>query len=210
MLPMPGLVVLYMKQERKKKNRYDQLESDRLILSELNIQDLHLLHALHSMPEVDEFNTLGIPKDMGETRNFMNAVLLDQRSRERKHLCWTVRKKSDQTFMGIAGLILFAERFQMAEIYFKLSPVFWGLGYATELAHRILQFAFKDLNLHRVEAGVATENTRSIRVLEKLGMKREGSRRKILPIRGEWKDNYHYSILEEEFKESSDYENLNC
>jgi len=51
-------------------------------------------------------------------------------------------------------------------------------------------------NLHKVEAGVATENHRSIRVLEKAGMTREGLRRKILPIRGEWKDNYHYAIVE--------------
>jgi RimJ/RimL family protein N-acetyltransferase len=88
----------------------------------------------------------------------------------------------------------------MAEIYFKLLPESWGNGFATELARRIFQFAFQDLGLHRIEAGVATENVRSIRVLEKLGMTREGSRRKILPIRGEWKDNYHYAILDEEFK----------
>ncbi|MDR1201453.1 MAG: GNAT family N-acetyltransferase [Tannerellaceae bacterium] len=51
------------------------------------------------------------------------------------------------------------------------------------------------------EAGVATENIRSIKVLEKSGMIREGLRRKILPIRGEWKDNYHYAIVENDPRE---------
>jgi len=50
--------------------------------------------------------------------------------------------------------------------------------------------------LHKVEAGVATGNVKSIRVLEKVGMTREGLRRKILPIRGEWIDHYHYAIVE--------------
>jgi ribosomal-protein-alanine N-acetyltransferase len=52
--------------------------------------------------------------------------------------------------------------------------------------------------LHKVEAGVATENIRSINVLEKSGMIQEGLRRKILPIRGAWIDNYHYAIVEDD------------
>jgi RimJ/RimL family protein N-acetyltransferase len=54
------------------------------------------------------------------------------------------------------------------------------------------------MHLHKVEAGVQTENVRSIKVLEKAGMTKEGLRRKILPIRGEWKDNYHCAILEDD------------
>lgn len=46
---------------------------------------------------------------------------------------------------------------------------------------------------------MATENVASIRVLEKIGMQKEGLRRKILPIRGEWKDNFHYAVLEDDF-----------
>ena len=176
-----------------------QIKSDRLILTEVTYEDLNDIHALHSMDEVDEYNTLGIPKDLQDTMEFIRPILRDQDSKERKHICWAIRKTSKKQFIGIAGLVLSAKRFKMAEIYFKISPSYWGKGYATELANRIFQFAFKDLKLHRIEAGVATENIKSIRVLEKLGMTREGIRRKILPIRGEWKDNYHYSILEEEF-----------
>ena len=56
-----------------------------------------------------------------------------------------------------------------------------------------------DLSLHRITAGVATENSNSIKLLERIGMLREGRHRKILPIRGEWWDNYQYAILEEDF-----------
>jgi len=45
---------------------------------------------------------------------------------------------------------------------------------------------------------VATQNLNSIKLLEKVGMTREGMHRKILPIRGGWIDNYSYAILEED------------
>jgi len=180
------------------KNQYF-LKSDRLKLVEITDNDLEDIHSLHSLPEVDEFNTLGIPGDLRETKEFMQPIIKDRLSEKRKHICWSVREINQDKFLGLAGLVISADRFKMAEIYFKLLPGFWGKGYATELANRIFQFGFSDLDLHRIEAGVATENAKSIRVLEKLGMTREGIRRKILPIRGEWKDNFHYAILDEEF-----------
>jgi RimJ/RimL family protein N-acetyltransferase len=87
----------------------------------------------------------------------------------------------------------------MAEFYYKFFPEFWGKGFATETAKALINFGFTKYNLHRIEAGVATKNKASIRVLEKAGMTREGIRRKILPIRGEWKDNFHYAIVEDDF-----------
>jgi len=183
-----------------------QLHSDRLVMTEITIDDLNDIHALHSIPEVDEYNTLGIPKDIQESRDFIRPIIQDQDLSDRNQICWIIREKKTNSFIGITGLVLAAKRFRMAEIYFKLSPLYWGKGYATELAKRIFEFAFQNLNLHRIEAGVATENFKSIKVLEKLGMIREGCRRKILPIRGQWKDNYHYAILEEEYNIQEHYD----
>lgn len=95
-------------------------------------------------------------------------------------------------------MTLSQDKFRLGEIYYKLRPLFWGRGYATEVAKTLIKAGFEDFELHKVEAGVATENKASIRVLEKAGMIREGLRRKILPIRGEWMDNYHYAIVEDD------------
>jgi RimJ/RimL family protein N-acetyltransferase len=101
----------------------------------------------------------------------------------------------------MAGMSITADRFNMGEIYYKFLPEFWGKGYATETSLTLIKFGFESLKLHRIEAGVATKNIRSIRVLEKSGMTCEGIRRKILPIRGEWKDNFHYAIVEDDYRE---------
>jgi ribosomal-protein-alanine N-acetyltransferase len=84
----------------------------------------------------------------------------------------------------------------LGKIYYKIHPIHWGKVYATEVVKGLNNFGFNILNLHKVEAVVQTENVKSIQVLEKLEMAREGLRRNILPIRGEWKDNYHYAIVE--------------
>ncbi len=119
-----------------------------------------------------------------------------QKAEDRTSYSWKIVKKESDEFIGMSGMTLSANRFRLGEIWYELFPSQWGQGYATEVAKILIKSGFDDFHLHKVEAGVATENIRSIKVLEKSGMIREGLRRKILPIRGEWKDNYHYAIVE--------------
>ena len=122
----------------------------------------------------------------------------DQKSDKRKLYIWKIIVNNTDEFIGIAGINLALNKFKLGEIYYKILPKKWGNGYATEVSKTLIKSGFEDFKLHKVEAGVSTENFASIRVLEKSGMTREGLRRKILPIRGEWKDNYHYAIVEDD------------
>ncbi len=73
-------------------------------------------------------------------------------------------------------------------------------GYATEAGRSLLAYAFESLRSHRVIATCQPQNVASWRVMEKLGMRREGYFRKcILRGPGEWWDEYFYAILEEEY-----------
>lgn len=173
-----------------------ELNTNRLIIQEVTWDDLDDIFILESSPEIDEFNTLGIPDDKNVTREHLRPFIGDQKAEVRKKYCWTIRLQTTGEFIGLAGMTVTADRFKMGEIWYNLMPTHWGNGYATEVAKRLIRFGFERLNLHRIEAGVATENKRSIKVLEKAGMTIEGIRRKILPIRGDWVDNYHYAILE--------------
>lgn len=174
------------------------LESKRLLLKEISWDDLENIHRLHSFPEVDEFNTLGIPENIEETREIIRPVIEGQSLKPQKMFSWTVNVKDSGDFIGLAGMTLSCDKFKLGEIYYKLLPYHWGNGYATEIAKTLIRSGFETFHLHKVEAGVAVENIRSIRVLEKAGMTREGLRRKILPIRGEWRDSYHYAIVEDD------------
>jgi len=96
------------------------------------------------------------------------------------------------------GIRLTTDKYNKGEIHFSLIPKYWNKGYATEAMQAIIKHDFKTLNLHRIEEGVAAQTMNSIKLLEKIGMTRQGMHRKILPIRGEWVDHSGYTILEED------------
>jgi len=174
-------------------------KTNRLLIRDLNWDDLDFIHALHSIPEVHQFATLNVPESLNESKNYLEIYISQQNYHPRKEYGFCI-STFDQKPIGLIGLSNSLNKFQSAELWFKLNPEHWGKGYITEAASRVLYFGFKEMHLHRIEAGVATENIGSIKVLEKIGLQREGMRRKILPIRGQWKDNFHYAILEEDFE----------
>lgn len=77
---------------------------------------------------------------------------------------------------------------------------FWGQGYGTEAIRTVLRFAFDTLGLNRVELDVFEFNPRAIRCYEKVGFRREGTRRQALFREGRYHDVYMMSILAEEFR----------
>ena len=172
------------------------LETSRLVLREIRDTDIADIHFLISNAKVAEFNTLGIPEDTTISKTIVQGILDDQRKDSRTKYGWIIRLKANDQFIGEIGLDLGIPRYKIAEIHYSLLPSFWGNGYAIEAAKRVLAFGFDTLHLHRIEAGVATQNVKSVKLLERLGMTREGRKRKVLPIRGGWMDNFHYAILE--------------
>ena len=180
--------------------RISQLSSSRLILRPLAISDLAQIHHLHSLPQTDQFNALGIPENIEVTREIIENWLEKWQETPISNCTFVIEKKEAHEFIGLFGLKIGAAKYKRAEIWYKLLPDCWGQGYATESVKRILDFAFGELGLHRVEAGCAVENHASIRVLEKVGMSREGRKRKVLPLKTGWSDNFEYAILEEDWK----------
>jgi len=176
-----------------------QLKTPRLSLSEISMDDVPEVHALHSLPETNEFNTLGIPASPEETQILISGWIKLQQETPRMAYTFCVFLAETNEFIGLIGLKLGKLNYRIAEVWFKTHPAFWRKGYTSEALQEVLRFAFIDLCLHRVEAGCAVGNLASIKVLEKAGMTREGRKRAILPIRGEWVDNFFYSILEREF-----------
>jgi RimJ/RimL family protein N-acetyltransferase len=173
-----------------------KLYTERLWLDELALTDLNDIHALHSCPEVDEFNTLGIPESLRQTEMLLEEWLERQAAVPRMSYVFCVRTIDSEQFIGLMALNLGKPNYRNAEVWYKTHPVHWGRGYTTEALKHLIQFGFEELNLHRIEAGCAVANIASIKVLEKAGMTREGRKRQILPIRGQWVDNYFYSILD--------------
>ncbi len=175
------------------------LHTQRLILQEVQAADAAEIHALNILPETDRYNTLGIPEHLSETELLVAEWMAMRTVHPQQHYVFAIRQQASNVFIGNIGLKLSAAKYRRGEVWYKVHVSHWGQGYATEALRAVLHFAFASLHLHRIEAGCAVENRASAAVLQKVGMIREGGKRKVLPIRGEWVDNDEYAILEEEY-----------
>lgn len=171
----------------------------RLVIREIEPNDLAHIHQLLILPETDRYNTLGNPVHIDETKKIVMNWLEDQKEKPRNNYTYLI-EMPDKEFIGTIGLILSKPKYNSANVWYKLHVAQWGKGYATEAVKAMIAFGFDSLKLHRIEAGCAVDNIASYKVLEKAGMTLEGGRRKVLPIRGDWVDNYEYAILEDDMR----------
>jgi ribosomal-protein-alanine N-acetyltransferase len=173
-----------------------ELFGKRLKLRLVALSDLNAIHALHSLLETDEFNTLGIPENSEETKTIIESWILAHEQDEILNYTFAIETINENGFIGLFGLKLWVNKHRRGEVWYKLHSDHWGNGYATEALNLILDFGFITLKLHRIQAGCAVDNIGSIKVLEKAGMTREGRGRQVLPLKSGWSDNFEYSILE--------------
>jgi RimJ/RimL family protein N-acetyltransferase len=103
--------------------------------------------------------------------------------------------------IGDCGLQTFADRLWQAEIGFTLAPKHQGRGYATEAVKCLLDYVFETLGKHRVIAITDVRNAPAARVLERVGMRREGHFIQNVWFKGAWGDEYLYALLEREWHE---------
>ncbi|WP_179377358.1 GNAT family N-acetyltransferase [Winogradskyella wichelsiae] len=170
--------------------------TDRIKLRLIELSDLDSIHNLHSLPETDEYNALGIPKNIGETKSIIEPWIAENQLPLIKNFTFAIENNESKEFIGILGLKLWSKKHRRGEIWYKIHSDYWRNGYATESVNLILDYGFKTLKLHRIQAGCAVDNIGSLKVLEKVGMIREGRGRQLLPLKNGWSDNYEYSILE--------------
>lgn len=166
------------------------LKTERLTIRPVSGSDIDHVHQLQILPEITRFNTADIPQNQQETERILTSWLLSPRN-----LVFALETSDHQTFVGLIAINLGREKYRNAEIWFKIYQQFWNQGFTTEAVKRIIRFGFEELDLHRIEAGCAVENTGSFRVLEKAGMLREAHTRQLLPLQSGWSDNYGYAIL---------------
>lgn len=154
------------------------------------------VHQLHALAAVDEYNTLGIPESIAETEVILQAWIQANQREDERGYTFVIRQLTNQAFVGLIALNLSNKKYNKGEVWYKLHPNHWGQGFATEALSKVLDFGFDTLKLHRVEAGCAVDNIGSVKVLEKVGMIKEGRKRAILPLKSGWADSFSYAINE--------------
>jgi [ribosomal protein S5]-alanine N-acetyltransferase len=120
---------------------------------------------------------------------------IKQREEDKKYSFGIFLKDNGKLVGDVSLYHIFRGSLQRCLIGYNLDQQYNGRGYATEVVSLAVKFAFNELKLHRVDAGVMLSNIGSMRVLEKVGFHREGIEQKGVKINGRWEDHQIFAII---------------
>ncbi|MFQ3543724.1 GNAT family protein [Halobacillus rhizosphaerae] len=174
-------------------------ESKRILLREIIPEDWEEMHEYSSNEETCKFQPWG-PNTEEDSHFFINQAIRDRKKRYRRRFVFVIYEKVLKRIIGNIEMNI-RDWDGVGEIGFIIHQGYWGKGYGSEAALLILRHSFESCKMHRVFATCDPANVASARVLENIGMVKEGILRKDLLIKGNWRDSAIYGILEEEWGE---------
>jgi RimJ/RimL family protein N-acetyltransferase len=177
--------------------RGESLETVRLSIRRFEDSDVGFLLTYRNDPEVAKYQSWDSCTEQ-EALDLVREMDATEPGTPGEWFQFAIELTQTNTLIGDCGLKTEADGRQ-AEIGFTFSRAYQGRGLASEAVARLLDYAFGELNLHRVYAITDQENTPSVALLERLGMRREGSFAENLWFKGRWASEYLYAILRYEW-----------
>jgi ribosomal-protein-alanine N-acetyltransferase len=171
-----------------------------IVLREMREDDAPEVVRIIADPDVVRY-TLFPPVSEEEVRAWFQASHRDS-AESRKYRWWGIEDSGTKALAGFCGFVM-EPQFEAGEAWYLLDRPWWGRGLGTQAARLLVEKGFREFGMHRVWAYVCPPNEASIRILEKLGLRREGLLRKNLKIQGQWMDSYVYAVLREEWEVQS-------
>ena len=175
-------------------NERVELRTERLLLRPLEFGDVDDVFSYASDPEMARYLALPQPYTRDDAVQYIARQVLNE---------WSTQPTFAIVFEGnVVGAISLRvdELHQKAEVGYALARAHWGMGLTLEAAMAVVGWAFERYGLHRFGARADSRNRRSWRVMEKLGMTREGVLRGNTKLRDEHVDEVYYGVLREEWE----------
>lgn len=178
---------------------FQALTTARLRLRHFHPSDLDAFVAMRQDTHVARYQSWS-SLDHAAAQVFINDMRAAQPGLPGEWFQFAIADRVTDQFIGDCALHVKADDPRQAEIGFTLSGKAQGQGFATEAISALLDYLFQERSLERVMAICDVRNHGSYRLLERLGMRREGYTRHSYWNKGEWTDEYQYAILREEWQ----------
>src|SRR5258707_6553307 len=154
----------------KRLETFPVLETQRLVLRELRPEDAEILFRFYSDEEVMRY----YDTPMNRLEQVQRSIAAHRsRFENNEAIRWGITIKGTKDIVGNCGFYRDSYS-QYALLSYVLARPYWGKGLMTEALRAIIAFGFDHYQLHRIEAHVVVSNQASLRVLQKLGFKKEG------------------------------------
>ena len=177
--------------------RRPKLHTKRLLLRPFSLDDAPEVARLAGDPEISR-TTLSIPYPYPKGKAEAWILSHEKKFKKGNLVNFAIERLSDQALLGAIGLRLEQDHAR-AELGFWNGRPYWSQGYCTEAAFEVVKHAVTSLKLNRIYAHHFTNNPASGRVLQKIGMQHEGTRRKHTLKDGVYLDSEIYAILWSEY-----------
>jgi ribosomal-protein-alanine N-acetyltransferase len=170
------------------------IETERLLLRRVTIDDANDIFILRSNPETMKF----IPRPLLKSAEDALVLIAEIESKINTNvgINWAITLKDNPKLLGIIGYYRMQPENYRAEIGYILVPEFHGKGIIPEAVNRLIIYGFEDLKLHSIEAVIDPENYASEKVLQKCGFVKEAHFKESEFYDGRFLDKVIYSLLE--------------
>jgi RimJ/RimL family protein N-acetyltransferase len=176
------------------------LHAGRVVLRPFTHDDIAAFAAYRSDPEVARYQGWEIPFTLAHAAEFVHEMQRTVPGAPGTWYQYGLSLVGTSELIGDCAFHVPEETPDQAAIAFTLARPWQHKGYATEAARRLLEHLFDTLKLRRVTAVCDVENAASVRVLERLGMRREGQFVENLWFKGRWGSEYAYGLLRREWE----------
>ncbi len=179
------------------------LETERLILRPLRMADAKDLFAYAQDPQVSRHVLWHAHTSISHSRQFIREVRRQYRSGFPSS--FAIEWKAEKKMIGTIGYMWINPDFHSCEIGYSLSRAYWNRGIMTEALKEVIRYTFETMRINRIEAMYEVDNPASGRVMEKAGMRYEGTLKQRVRNKGHYSDVRMYAILAEEFKSAKEH-----
>jgi ribosomal-protein-alanine N-acetyltransferase len=174
--------------------------TERLVLRRYTRDDIPDVLGLAADPSFAWLISKNIPATKEDIRKYIDLQISYQPFEKDKVFELAIERKEDGKVIGLLGMI--RRDPEQGEVGWGLGVEYRGQGYATEAARAMMEYGFHSLGLHRIHADTNSNNLRSWRIMERLGMKREAVLRDSVYEEGKWLDRYVYGMLADEWRDT--------
>ena len=179
-----------------------RIETERLILRKFVLSDAQdMFSNVTSDPKVNPFLTWELHESVSSTEKLL--IDWSERYNNPARYCWAIELRESGEVIGNISAPTIRERTQTAEVTYCLGSRWWGRGIVPEALKAVMEFLFLVVGVNRIEAGFDIHNPNSGKVLEKVGMCKEGVHRQAGCNNQGFFDLVFYAILREDYSKTT-------
>lgn len=174
-------------------DEFPVLKTERLLLREITDRDAEEIYNIRSSEEVMKYYGHHPYKNISEAEEMIDIVKNGFINGE--GIRWGITFQDTGKLIGTGGVWRILKEHLRGEIGYELSLDHWRKGIMYEALTAVTDFAFTKMNLHSLEANLDPDNTGSVKLLEKLGFKKEGHTKDSYLFDGKFTDTGIYSLI---------------